>query len=160
MTKLKLEKEFGGGVLQYFLRIAGLSWTGCCKPLCMDSKLRNAFQDAKNLVRKVTRMIFRQVIRVVSRQMIRKVFRQVIRLVFLLFVGWTIPLAKVVDFDPLGALSGPGAPDPDVARFQIKVKHGILNISLYVCNNMNFGTNANLSVSHGKSTRPSKLQWL
>ena len=31
------------------------------------------------------------------------------------------PLAKVVDFEPLGALSGPGAPDPDLARFRTKV---------------------------------------
>ena len=30
------------------------------------------------------------------------------------------PLAKVVDFEPLGALSGPGAPDPDLAHFQIQ----------------------------------------
>ena len=29
------------------------------------------------------------------------------------------PLTKVVDFEPLGALSGPGAPDPDLAHFQI-----------------------------------------
>ena len=29
-------------------------------------------------------------------------------------------LAKVVDFVPLGALSGPGAPDPDLGRFQIR----------------------------------------
>ena len=43
----------------------------------------------------------------------------------------------MVDFVPLGALSGPGAPDPDLARFHIKVKHGILNISLYVCKNSN-----------------------
>ena len=41
----------------------------------------------------------------------------------------------MVDFVPLGALSSPGAPDPDLAGFHIKVKHGILNISLYVCNN-------------------------
>ena len=34
--------------------------------------------------------------------------------------SWKIPLAKVVDFEPLGALSGPGAPDPDLAHFQIK----------------------------------------
>ena len=46
------------------------------------------------------------------------------------------PLAKVVDFVPLGALSGPGAPDPDLTRFHIKVKHRILNISLYICKNM------------------------
>ena len=69
-------------------------------------------------------------------------------------------MAKVVDFEPLGTLSGPGAPDPDLARFHIKVKHGILNISLYVCNNMNIGTNTNLSASLGKSTIPSKLPWL
>ena len=30
------------------------------------------------------------------------------------------PLAKVVDFVPLGALSGTGPPDPDLARFQIR----------------------------------------
>ena len=29
-------------------------------------------------------------------------------------------LSKVVDFVPLGAFSGPGAPDPDLARFHIK----------------------------------------
>ena len=34
---------------------------------------------------------------------------------------WTNPLAKVVDFVPLGALSGPGAPDPVLARFRIRV---------------------------------------
>ena len=42
---------------------------------------------------------------------------------------WTNPLAKVFDFEPLGALSGPGTPDPDLARFHVRVKHGILNIS-------------------------------
>ena len=69
-------------------------------------------------------------------------------------------MAKVVDFVPLGALSGPGAPDPDLATFHIRVKHGVLNISVYVCNNMNFGTNAKLSLSLGKSKKPSKLQLL
>ena len=29
------------------------------------------------------------------------------------------PLAKVVDFEPLGALSGPGAPDADSARIRL-----------------------------------------
>ena len=29
-------------------------------------------------------------------------------------------LAKVVDFVPLGALSGPGTPDPDLAHFQLR----------------------------------------
>ena len=45
----------------------------------------------------------------------------------------TNSLSKSVDFDTLGALSGPGAPDPDLAQFQYRVKHGILNISVYVC---------------------------
>ena len=31
--------------------------------------------------------------------------------------SWKNPLAKVVDFEPLGALSGPGAPDPDLLGF-------------------------------------------
>ena len=34
--------------------------------------------------------------------------------------SWKTPLAKVVDFEPLGALSGPGTPDPDFAHFQIR----------------------------------------
>ena len=39
----------------------------------------------------------------------------------------------MVDFERLGALRcGPGAPDPDVARFRIKVKHGTLNSSIHV----------------------------
>ena len=67
------------------------------------------------------------------------------------------PLAKVVDLVPLGALSDPGPPDPDLAQFQIEVEHGILNISLYVCKNMNIGTNAILSASLEKSTGPSKI---
>ncbi len=38
--------------------------------------------------------------------------------------GWMAenkPLAKVVDFVPLGALSRPGAPDPDLCHSRIKV---------------------------------------
>ena len=34
------------------------------------------------------------------------------------------PLAKVVDFVPLGALSGAGAPDPDLGHFQFNVDSG------------------------------------
>ena len=67
------------------------------------------------------------------------------------------PLAKVVHLVPLGAHSGPGPPDPDFAQFRIDVKHGILNISLYVCKNINIGTNAILSASLDKSTGPSKI---
>ena len=67
------------------------------------------------------------------------------------------PVAKVDDLAPLGTLPGPGPPDPDLAQFRIEIKHGILNISLYVCNNMNIGTNAILSASLDKSTGPSKI---
>ena len=31
------------------------------------------------------------------------------------------PLAKMVDLMPLGAFSGPGAPDPDFALFHVRV---------------------------------------
>ena len=65
--------------------------------------------------------------------------------------------AKVLDFVLLGTLSGPGTPDPDLARFHIKVKHGILNISLHVCKNMNIRTNAIRSASLDKSMEPSKI---
>ena len=34
--------------------------------------------------------------------------------------SWTIPLAKVVDFERLGALFGPGAPDPDLAPVRLR----------------------------------------
>ena len=67
------------------------------------------------------------------------------------------PLAKVVHFVPLGSLSGPGAPDPDLARFHIRVKHGILNISLYICKKMKIGTNVILSASLDTSTKPSQI---
>ena len=63
----------------------------------------------------------------------------------------------MVDFVPLGALPGPGTPDLDVARFHIKVKHGILNISLHVCKNMNIGANPIRSASLDKSMEPSKI---
>ena len=33
-------------------------------------------------------------------------------------------LAKVYDFVPLGALSGPGAPDPDLSHFQFNLDSG------------------------------------
>ena len=35
--------------------------------------------------------------------------------------GWQTPLPKVIDFEPLGALLGPGAPDPDLLRFVLKL---------------------------------------
>ena len=66
-------------------------------------------------------------------------------------------MAKVLDFAPLGALSGPRTPDPYLAWFHLKVKHGILNISLHSCKNMNIGTNAIRSASLDKSMEPSKI---
>ena len=63
----------------------------------------------------------------------------------------------MVDFVLLGALSGPGTPDPELARFHIKVKHGILNVPLHVCKNMNVGTTALRSASLDKSMEPSKI---
>ena len=43
--------------------------------------------------------------------------------------SWRIPLAKVVHFEPLGALFGAGAPDPDLARlgFSIEFMHAKWN---------------------------------
>ena len=35
--------------------------------------------------------------------------------------SWKNPLAKVVDFEPLGALFGPRATDPDSAPFGTRV---------------------------------------
>ena len=63
----------------------------------------------------------------------------------------------MVDFVPLGALSGPGAPDPDLARLHIKIKHGILNVSLHVCKKMNFGADAIQNAWLDKSTGPSQI---
>ena len=63
----------------------------------------------------------------------------------------------MVDFVPLGALSGPGAPDPDLARFHIRVKHGILNISLHLCKKMNIGSNVIQSASLDKLIEPPKI---
>ena len=40
---------------------------------------------------------------------------------FLRFDGRKKPLAKVVDLVPLGALFGPGAPNPDLGDSQIEV---------------------------------------
>ena len=48
-TKLKLDKEFGGGVLLFF----GIAILSCMRyyiPLCLDSKFRNVSQDASQNV--------------------------------------------------------------------------------------------------------------
>ena len=63
----------------------------------------------------------------------------------------------MVDFGALEALCGPRAPDPDLAQFHVTAKHGILNVSLHVCKNMNIGTNAMQTASLNKSMEPSKI---
>ena len=63
----------------------------------------------------------------------------------------------MLDFVPLGALSGPGAPDPDLARFHIRAKHGTLIVPLHVCKKMNIGTDALQNASLDKSTGPSQI---
>ena len=49
----------------------------------------------------------------------------------------------MVDFDPLGALSGPGAPDPDVTRFQLSLSMEFLIFHITCAKNMK---NVNISV--------------
>ena len=53
LTKLKLDKEFGGGILFLF----GIECLSCMHyyiPLCLNSKFRNASQDATKLIRPVS----------------------------------------------------------------------------------------------------------
>ena len=52
------------------------------------------------------------------RDAIQKVFQEAFRKIGRL----KKTLAKVVDFEPLGPLSGPGAPDSDLGRFQSEVE--------------------------------------
>ena len=81
-----------------------------------------------NVFRWVFREVFRQVVWEVFRDAFRLVFRGVFRLAIqevfreaFRKIGWLKKtLAKVVDFVPLGALSGPGAPDSDLGRFHIR----------------------------------------
>ena len=61
--------------------------------------------------------VFQEIVREAFQEVIQEVFRDAFQK-----IGWLKkPLAKVVDFVPLGALSGPGPPDPDLAHFQIRV---------------------------------------
>ena len=62
----------------------------------------------------------------------------------------------MVDFVPLEAFSGPRPTDPDLARFHVTVQHGILNTSLYVCNNMTLGPHVNSCLSLDNSTDASE----
>ena len=61
---------------------------------------------------------FREIFRKVFRDAIQKVFQEAFRKIGRL----KKPLAKVVDFAPLGPLSGPGTPDSDLDRFQSEVE--------------------------------------
>ena len=55
--------------------------------------------------------------------------------------SWKNPLAKVVDFEPLGAHSGPGAPDSDLVHSRIDVPQTVacqlgvlaLNLKYWLC---------------------------
>ena len=69
----------------------------------------------------------------------------------------------MVDSVPLGALFGPGAPDPDLGHSQIKVQRcghrgdmKIVNTSLYICISTNIDKNSHGGDSLDKSMRPSK----
>ena len=81
-------------------------------------ELRKAFRDAvQEMFRKVFQDVFRRIFQEVFRDVVQDVFREAFRK-----IGWLKkPLAKVVDLVSLGVLFGPGAPDPDLGRFQIRV---------------------------------------
>ena len=70
-------------------------------------------------------MYFRTYFRKVFQDVLQDVFQEIIRMVFrkeFRKIGWLKkPLAKVVDFVSLGILFGPGALDPDLGRFRIRV---------------------------------------
>ena len=80
---------------------------------------RNAFRDAvQEVFRQVFQDAFREIFRKVFRDAIQKVVQEAFRK-----IGWLKKtLAKVVDFEPLGPLSSPGAPDSDSGRFQSEVE--------------------------------------
>ena len=61
--------------------------------------------------------MFRDVFWEIVREVFQEVFREAFRK-----IGWLKkPLAKVVDLVSLGIPFGPGAPDPALGRFQIRV---------------------------------------
>ena len=64
---------------------------------------------------------FRDAFWLVFRHLIQEVFWEAFRKVGWLNKTLGKSAAKVVDFVPLGALSGPGAPDSNLGRFQIRV---------------------------------------
>ena len=51
---------------------------------------------------------------IVLQEVFQEVFQKVFQQNFGRLNGWQNPSAKVIDFVPLGVLSGPGAPDPDL----------------------------------------------
>ena len=52
----------------------------------------------------------------------------------------------MIDIIILGTLIVPGAPDTDLPPFLIDGKNGIVNMALYLCNNMTCLKHANLTV--------------
>ena len=79
---------------------------------------RNVFPEiVREVFQKVFQEVFQDVLQDVFQEIIREVFRKEFRK-----IGWLKkPLAKVVDLVSLGVLFGPGAPDPDLGRFRIRV---------------------------------------
>ena len=72
----------------------------CYRPLCWNHKFQNLQSDVKLRNERFPYWIYEE---------------------FQTLNGWNIPWTKVVDFESLGALLGPGAPDPDLLRFVLKL---------------------------------------
>ena len=90
-------------------------------PVCFDRKFDHwdIFRDlVQEIFGNIFQDAFREIFRMVFRGVSQKVFQEAFRK-----IGWLEkPLAKVVDFETLGPLSGPGAPDSDLGRFQSEVE--------------------------------------
>ena len=63
-----------------------------------------------------------------------------------------LTIVQVVDVAPLEALSGPGPPDPDLARIRIMAKHGFFYFK-YICTDIHIRANVCRSDSLDKSMR-------
>ena len=99
-----------------------------CIPPCLDSQFRDVSPDAAQIVPTSNSEYFS------SFSLVSHVYRTLdvknrrspagLGKNFGRLNGRKISLAKVVDFVPLGALSGPGAPDPDLDHFQCNLDSG------------------------------------
>ena len=106
-TKLKLDKEVGGGFY--------------CEEV-FQKVFQHVFQDIiREVFQDVFQTVFQKVFQDVFQEIIREVFQEVFKRYFGRLNSWKNPYAKVVDFVPLGALFGPRAPEADLAHFQIRL---------------------------------------